>query len=199
MSKREAVGRIFGRAPGSGHSDSIQVEILVLDASMREAIEDSTPASQISSLLSGVGFEIGRVTLLRAEKMQVTREVAAALVREPAVLVTLGGLGDDPSDCALEAVAMAGGRPMVEDPAVAAFVESARVMWPDGSAPVPNQLGGPAGAVIDLGTTVVVALPARALDIESMWHSGVADVLDMRFRDKLPKPSGPDADLPMDN
>lgn len=197
MSKRQAAGRVFGRAAPSDSEVQIQTEILVVQAEIGRDASFSEVVEAAGRLLIEAGFPIARITIVSFDLMAVTREVAATLVRAPAVLLTLGGLQAS-QDGVLEAIAMAAGRPMADDPEAAEIDAYGRMSWPHGSAPVPNPLGGPAGAVLD-SATVIVALPADTAQIQSMWLGGVADVLDVRFRSRLNAASSSQADVPMDN
>ena len=137
--------------------------------------------------------------MLPDEPELVGREIAAALAREPTLLITHGGLGPTDDDRTREAIALGTGRAhelnaeaeaivrrryreLAEAGAVAnsEMTESRLRMahLPRGSVALDNHVGGAPALLLPLGSTVLVALPGVPPELFWIWENSLSPHLD---------------------
>lgn len=165
------MGRVFGRDGRDESAGPAAAELVVVDERVL-AGGGGPDAAWLCARLSGAGVPASRLTVLPPEVTVLSREVAAALVRSPSVLVVVG---DGPVH---EAVGMAAGLPMVPEPDEHGGQE---LELPAGAAPIPNPAGGRPGVIVESRGTLVVCLPGDDAQLRAMWSGPVAEVLHIRL------------------
>lgn len=174
------------------HSDAPLVEIV--SAGNEVLIGDvlDTNTNWLCGEITSRGGLVRRTVMVRDDVEAIASEIRAALVRRPAVLFTVGGLGPTSDDRTLEGVARALDVPLKLHPEadrlVAAkyaeffalghvpFAEmnsSRRKMarLPAGAEPIPNPVGGAPGVVRRCGGTTIVSLPGVPGELKAIFEA----------------------------
>lgn len=167
---------------------------------LRGRIQDSN-AWTLARRLTGLGYEVVRITACDDDLAAIAREIRRALEDGAALITTTGGLGPTDDDLTLQALAEATGRPLaldeearrlvaaryadlhragaVEDPGmIPAREKMARI--PEGASPLPNPVGAAPGVWLEEGGTTYVALPGVPAEMAAILEESVLPKLSAR-------------------
>ena len=167
---------------------------------LRGRIQDSN-AWTLARRLTGLGYEVVRITACDDDLAAIAREIRRALKDGAALIITTGGLGPTDDDLTLQALAEAAGRQLaldeearrlvaaryadlqragaVEDPAMTPAREKmARI--PEGARPLPNPVGAAPGVWLEEGRTTYVALPGVPAEMAAILEESVLPGLSAR-------------------
>ncbi len=167
---------------------------------LRGRIQDSN-AWMLARRLTGLGYEVVRITACDDDLAAIAREIRRALEDGAALIITTGGLGPTDDDLTLQALAEAAGRPLaldeearrlvaaryadlqragaVEDPGMTPAREKmARI--PEGARPLPNPVGAAPGVWLEEGRTTYVALPGVPAEMAAILEESVLPGLSVR-------------------
>ncbi len=176
-----------------------EVEIFSLgDELLRGVVQDSN-SYWMAKRLAARGAGLTRIHVLPDAPPVVAHELRRALEREPALVLTQGGLGPTDDDRTREAIALATERPLtphVEAEAIvrrryAELASSGRVdsselhearlrmaRLPEGARALDNHVGAAPGVMLELGATTIVALPGVPPELHWIWENTLAPELD---------------------
>jgi molybdenum cofactor synthesis domain-containing protein len=176
-----------------------EVEIFSIgDELLRGIVQDSN-SFWMAKRIAARGASLTRVTVLPDQPDLVADELRAAIERRPALIVTQGGLGPTDDDRTREAIAIGTRHPLEPNPDAeeivrrryAELAEAGRVTdatlteprlrmsrLPRGARPLDNHVGGAPGVVLELETTVIVALPGVPPELHWIWENSLAEDLD---------------------
>jgi len=175
------------------------VEIVSIGDELLRGITQETNAHWIAKRIAARGADLRRVTLVPDEPETVAGVVREALAREPALLVTHGGLGPTDDDRTREALSLALDRPCERNADAHAIVErryaelhgqgavgsselgEARMrmaMLPAGARALDNQVGTAPGIVLTERNSTIVALPGVPSELYWIWEHPLAPLLD---------------------
>ena len=147
------------------------------------------------------GGRVQRVTTLPDAVETIGQAVRDALARRADLVLCTGGLGPTADDLTLAGIAHGVERPLVEDEAALEMVrqryddlahqgyvqpglnEGRRKMarLPHGATPLWNSVGGAPGVRLDIGTTVIVALPGVPEEMKAIFLESLGDLLAERL------------------
>ena len=153
------------------------------------------------------GGEIGRITVVGDLETSIAAAVREALERNPHLLITSGGLGPAPDDCAKAAVATVLSLPVTLHTGARTLVEKAyrkladaRILpsgginaererlckLPVGSEAVANDLGVAPGFICRMASgAAILCLPGRPEEMRAVFQAAVPLLKDVLPRDKL--------------
>ena len=166
------------------------VEILVIGNEVLAGDVLDTNSHWLSQQLVAHGARVQRITVLPDVIETIAEAVSATLARQPALILTCGGLGPTADDLTLAAVALALGRPMAQDPmaygmvrdlyerlyalgdVTTAEITPARAKMarlPAGAEPLPNTVGAAPGVLIVQGPTRIACLPGVPAEMKDIF------------------------------
>lgn len=175
------------------------VEILSIGDELLRGIVQESNSYWLAKRIAARGAALRRVQVLPDEPELVGREIAAALAREPTLLITHGGLGPTDDDRTREAIALGTGRAQELNPEAEAIVrrryrelaEAGAVadsemteprlrmaQLPRGSVALDNEVGGSPAVWLSLGSTTLVALPGVPPELFWIWENSLSPHLD---------------------
>ena len=159
-----------------------------------------TNSNWLCAQITHRGGCVRRTAMLRDDVCAIAAEIRAALMRRPAILITVGGLGPTSDDRTLEGVAGGLGVELVLNSTAermvaekyaqlhalghvpfAEMTESRRKMatLPAGAEPLTNPVGGAPGVLCVVGPTSIVSLPGVPGELEAIF----ANSFDAHFGD----------------
>lgn len=147
------------------------------------------------------GGRVRRVTTIPDEVDTIAEAVREALGRAAGLVFVTGGLGPTQDDLTLQGIAQGVGRGLAEDPRALAMVaqrynelaaqgyvaagltEARRKMavLPVGATPLWNSVGGAPGVRLDVGETVIVALPGVPGEMRAIFLESLGEMLAERL------------------
>jgi molybdenum cofactor synthesis domain-containing protein len=175
------------------------VEILSIGDELLRGIVQESNSHWLAKRIAARGATLRRVQVLPDEPELVGREIGVALLREPTLLITHGGLGPTDDDRTREAIALGTGRAQELDAEAEAIVrrryrelaEAGAVadsemtesrlrmaQLPRGSVALDNHIGGAPGLLLPLGGTTLVALPGVPPELFWIWENSLSPHLD---------------------
>lgn len=176
--------------------DRPQVEIIAIGNEILWGQVQDTNTYWLVKQVTGLGGQVRQAVIVPDEPEAIVREVRGALERQPALLITSGGLGPTADDLTLPTVAEALGRPLELSPqalemmerryarlAELGFVADASLSparkkmayLPQGAVPLANSVGTAPGCLLRLGATTLVSLPGVPGEMVSIWEESLAD------------------------
>lgn len=174
-------------------------EIIGIGDELLRGIVAETNSHWLAQRIAARGAALRRVQILPDEPPLVGAEIAAALRRQPTLLITHGGLGPTDDDRTREAIAIGTEQPQELNEDAEAIVrrryrelaeagavetpdlDDARIrmaMLPRGARALDNHVGAAPGIVMDLGATTLVALPGVPPELFWIWENPLKPVLD---------------------
>jgi nicotinamide-nucleotide amidase len=176
-----------------------EVEIFSLgDELLRGVVQDSN-SYWMAKRIAARGASLTRIHVLPDAPPVVAGELRRALERNPALVLTQGGLGPTDDDRTREAIALATGRPLTPHPEAESIVRrryaelasagrvdspdlhEARLRMaqlPDGARALDNHIGAAPGVLLEVGATTIVALPGVPPELHWIWENTLAPELD---------------------
>ncbi len=171
------------------------VEILVIGSEVLAGDVLDTNSHWLCRRLAVLGARVTRITALPDDTPIIAATLAEALGRQPALILTCGGLGPTADDRTVAAVAAGLGRPLAEDPEAWEMVRATYAMLhkrglvseadmspprakmarlPAGAWPLVNSAGAAPGVLLTEGETAIACLPGvpaemKAIFEESLW------------------------------
>ncbi len=152
-----------------------------------------TNSHWIAKRLTGFGWTLQRITVLRDSLVAIKDGVTSALRRKPHLLITIGGLGPTHDDMTLKGVALALDKRLMLNPkalamvkarynAIEAFTSLTRfrrkmATLPEGAEPLPNSVGTAPGVTIKVGITRLVSLPGVPSEMKAIFKGSVTQML----------------------
>ena len=158
----------------------------------------NTNASYMGRRATSLGVAVRRVTSCPDEITEIVNVVREAFVRKPGFIVTSGGLGPTFDDMTLEGLAKALNRELLVSEEALAMVKAKyeeysktrniregemtppRVKMatlPEGAQPMLNPVGTAPGVRINVGGTVLMALPGVPKEMEAIFEASVVPLL----------------------
>jgi molybdopterin-biosynthesis enzyme MoeA-like protein len=179
-------------------SDAPAVEIVSAGNEVLSGDVLDTNTNRLCTLVTGLGGVVRRTVMVRDELEAIGLEIAGAVLREPSLVFTVGGLGPTSDDRTLEGVALGLGVPLELHPEAErmvrekyaefharGFVPFAQMndarrkmaMLPAGARPIVNPLGGAPGVLVEVGRAALVSLPGVPEELEAIVDQSLDDLL----------------------
>ncbi len=177
---------------------SSSAEIIAIGNELLLGIVQDTNTHWLCRQITGRGGQVRRGALVADDLDAIGEELQRALSREPALIITTGGLGPTQDDMTLAAIAQALGVPLEEHPVALDRVsqryrelyeqgrvdsweltESRRKMarMPQGAIPLDNRVGTAPGVLIERGDTKIVALPGVPSELRDIFQHSLQPYL----------------------
>lgn len=178
------------------------IEILAIGNEVLAGNVLDTNSHWLCQQLAAHGAQVQRITVLPDVVETIAEALLAALARQPALILTCGGLGPTADDMTLAAVATALGRPLAEDPVAYGLVRElyarlfahghvttaemtpARVKMarlPAGAEPLANTVGAAPGVLLAHGPTLIAGLPGVPAEMKDIFTNALWPRLAVRF------------------
>jgi nicotinamide-nucleotide amidase len=175
------------------------VEIFSVGDELLRGVVQDTNSHWMAKRVTARGANLTRVFVVPDDPEVVGAELARALERAPALILTQGGLGPTDDDRTREAVAIGTRRPLeanglaeeivarrYAELAAAGIVADARLhearlrmtRLPRGARAMDNHIGAAPGVVLDLERTTIVALPGVPEELHWIWDNPLSPELD---------------------
>ncbi len=175
----------------------------------------NTNAAWLARRLTVLGYRVARIVAVPDVPEEIVDVVRTALGRGVRVLISTGGLGPTPDDITAEALALALDRKLELNSEAYEMVRSKygeggyamtpereKMAWlPRGSRPLPNPVGTAPGIFVEVGRTMLFALPGVPREMEAIYEEHVEPVLrargpNLHFAERSLRVVGvPEADL----
>lgn len=152
-----------------------------------------TNSNWIAKQLNKNGWTLQRVTLLRDSLTAISQGVKEVIKRQPALLITIGGLGPTHDDMTLKGVANALHKPLVVNSQALTMIEARyermavpvhltryrkkMAMLPKGGNPLPNPVGTAPGVLVRTGHTMIVSLPGVPEEMKAIFKTSILPIL----------------------
>jgi nicotinamide-nucleotide amidase len=177
---------------------TVTMEIICIGNELLIGKVVNTNASWMGKRATALGVAVRRVTEGPDEIPEIVNVVREAIARKPHFIVTSGGLGPTFDDMTLEGLAKALNREFAVDEEALAMVKtkykeyskarnipegemtSPRVKMatlPKGAQAILNPVGTAPGVRIDVGGTVLIALPGVPSEMEAIFEASVVPLL----------------------
>ena len=158
----------------------------------------NTNAGWMGKRATALGVAVRRVTVGPDEIPEIVNVVREAFSRKPNFIITSGGLGPTFDDMTLQGLAKALNRRLAVDDEALAMVKAKYKEYsktrnipegemtrfrakmatlPEGSSPLFNPAGSAPGVRIDVGGTVLIALPGVPGEMEAIFEASVVPLL----------------------
>jgi molybdenum cofactor synthesis domain-containing protein len=175
-----------------------QVEIICVGNELLIGKTLNTNAQWLAKRAVSLGATVRRITVVGDDVDEIASAVREALERKPRFIITTGGLGPTFDDKTLEGVAKALNRNLVlnskalqmvkekyEEYAEAGRLDSAELtphrvkmaMLPEGAEPLPNPVGTAPGVRLEMGGTIIIALPGVPAEMEAIFENSVVELV----------------------
>ncbi len=152
-----------------------------------------TNSAWLARRLTFLGYRVIRIVKVPDDLDEIIEEVKRGLGRAEVVLTT-GGLGPTYDDKTLEAIAKATGKSLILNNKALKMVEEfymkrdlpmtreriKMAMLPEGSRPIPNDVGAAPGVVIELEDSILASLPGVPAEMKSMFEKTLQPILKTR-------------------
>jgi len=158
----------------------------------------NTNAHWLARRVTSLGIMVKRITVVGDDVDEIANALLEALQRKPRFIITTGGLGPTFDDKTLEGVAKAlncklkvnrKALKMVKEK-YEAYVKAGKLekfeltpprvkmaKLPEEAEPLPNPVGTAPGIMIDVGKTLLIALPGVPREMETIFEESVALLL----------------------
>jgi len=174
------------------------IEILSVGNELLIGKIPNTNAQWMAKRLTTLGLNVRRITTISDDIAEISNAVKEAITRQPAFLVTTGGLGPTFDDKTLEGIAKALNTSCEVNEEALRIVEEkyktyakerelekieltpARVKMakiPKGAKPLPNTVGTAPGVTIKHDKTTIVALPGVPPEMKAIFEESLVPVL----------------------
>jgi nicotinamide-nucleotide amidase len=175
------------------------VEIFSIGDELLRGVVQDTNSHWMAKRIAARGSSLTRVFVLPDDPELVGEELARALERGPALILTQGGLGPTDDDRTREAIAIGTRHPLEPNPRAEEIVSrryaelaaagdvadatlhEARLRMtrlPRGARAMDNDIGAAPGVILDLERTTIVALPGVPPELQWIWENPLAPELD---------------------
>ena len=175
-----------------------QMEIICIGNELLIGKTLNTNASWLAKRSTTFGVMVKRITVVGDDVDEIASIVREALNREPKFIITTGGLGPTFDDKTLEGITKALNRKLeVNEKALKMVREKyetyyregkmerveltpARIKMarlPEKAEPLPNSVGTAPGVIINVGGTLLIALPGVPPEMEAIFEESVAPLI----------------------
>lgn len=165
----------------------VNAETISVGTELTCGITVDTNAAWLAARLTDAGFHVLRHTIVPDRETDIGDAVRAAAVRSAVVIVT-GGLGPTADDRTRQGLALAAGRPLMQDDAALAQIRSfferiqrpmtdsnrLQALVPEGAAVIENSCGTAPGIRMEIGNCTVHVLPGVPREMRIMFDRSVA-------------------------
>jgi molybdenum cofactor synthesis domain-containing protein len=158
----------------------------------------NTNASWMSKRATSLGVAVRRVTVGPDEVPEIAKLIREALSREPAFIITSGGLGPTFDDKTLTGLSEAVNQKLAVNPEALKMVKAKyeeysktrmipegemtpprvkMATFPEKAVPIINPVGTAPGVRLDIGNTIIIALPCVPKEMEEIFEASVVPLL----------------------
>jgi len=174
-----------------GPVEPFTVEIITVGNELLSGRVVNTNASWIADRVTKLGGVVKRITTISDDVEECGAVVREALARRPKLIITTGGLGPTFDDRTLESIASALSIHLeLNEEALRMIKEKYRgevtpprlkmAKLPRGSKPLYNPVGTAPGGLMEVGDTIIVALPGVPSEMRAMFEMHVEPLI-LRF------------------
>jgi len=164
------------------------VEIVTVGNEILSGRVVNTNASWIAERVTKLGGVVKRITTTSDDVEECSAAIREALARKPKLIITTGGLGPTFDDRTLESIANALGVDLdLNEEALRMLEEKYRgkvtpprlkmAKIPRGGKPLYNPVGTAPGCLIEVGDTIIVALPGVPSEMKAMFEAHVEPLI----------------------
>jgi molybdenum cofactor synthesis domain-containing protein len=168
--------------------EALTIEIITVGNELLSGRVVNTNASWIANCVTRLGGVVKRITTVSDDVEECSAVIKEALVRKPKLIITTGGLGPTFDDRTLESIALALGIPLELNEEALRMVREkyggdvtpprlkmAKLL--KGGKPLYNPIGTAPGCLIEVGDTIVVALPGVPSEMKAMFKMHVEPMI----------------------
>jgi molybdenum cofactor synthesis domain-containing protein len=171
-----------------GTVEALTVEIITVGNELLSGRVVNTNASWIAGRVTKLGGAVKRITTVSDDVEECSAAIREALARRPKLIITTGGLGPTFDDRTLESIALALGIPLELNEEALHMVREKyggdvtpprlkMAKLPRGGKPLYNPVGTAPGCLIEVGDTIIIALPGVPLEMEAMFEMHVEPII----------------------
>lgn len=178
------------------------VEILTIGNEVLAGSVLDTNSHWLCQQLAERGAQVQRITVLPDVIETIVEALQAALARQPALILTCGGLGPTADDLTLAAIATGLARPLADDPVAYRMVRDLYALLfmrgdvttpemtparakmarlPAEAEPLPNTVGAAPGVLLAHGPTLIACLPGVPAEMKDIFTHALWPRLAARF------------------
>ncbi len=176
----------------------MRVEILAVGRELLIGKTVNTNAHWIGGRLARMGTRLSRITTVDDNLREISSSLRDSLSRKPEFLVVVGGLGPTPDDMTLAGIAKGLRRRLAVDREALRMVRSHYIEMgrgdlkltparrkmarlPRGAAPLKNTEGTAPGVRLEVGRTVIFALPGVPREMKSIFRGSLEGEMKRRL------------------
>jgi len=151
----------------------------------------NTNSTWLARILTDLGFEVRRITIVGDDLLEIASSIKEALVRGASVIILTGGLGPTPDDLTARALSLALNRRLELNEEALSMVarecgkrgvelnqwRRKMAYMPKGSRPLPNPLGMAPAIMIETDGRFLFALPGVPKEAYAIFKGSVLPIL----------------------
>jgi len=186
---------------------TVDIEIICVGNELLIGKVINTNAHWLGKQATNLGANVKRITVVEDIVDEIAEVICEVKERKPQFIITTGGLGPTFDDKTLQGIAKALNRKLEIDPKALAFVKEkceerarkrqlstivelspARVKMatlPEKTEPVNNPIGTAPGVRVNLGETILFALPGVPSEMEAIFTETIAPLLRQAVGDRV--------------
>lgn len=185
--------------------EDLTVELVTIGNELLTGRVVNTNASWIADKITRLGGIVKRITTVSDEVEECSNAIREAIGRNPKLIITTGGLGPTFDDRTLESISIALGIPLKLNQEALRMIEEKyggnvtpprlkMAKLPEGGKPLYNPVGTAPGCLIEVGATIIIALPGVPSEMKAMFELHVEPIVSRlsstAFAFKIVKVSG---------
>ena len=177
----------------------VDIEIICVGNELLIGKIRDTNAHNIAKKATRLGANVKRITVIQDNISDIASTISQAIARTPKFIVTTGGLGPTFDDKTFQGIAKAlnlklevnqNALAMVKKKCVEYYKKRQQVIeleltpprvkmatLPEKTKPIPNPLGTAPGLRVDIGETILFALPGVPLEMEAIFNETIVPLL----------------------
>jgi molybdenum cofactor synthesis domain-containing protein len=178
---------------------SVNVEVICIGNELLIGKIQNTNAHWLSRQVTKLGAKITRISVIQDLIPEIAQTINEAIKRKPQVVITTGGLGPTFDDKTFQGIARALNRQLRVDQKALEIVKQKCVEYakksqhpnefeltpprvkmatfPDKTIPISNPIGTAPGLCVEVGDTVLFALPGVPMEMEAIFTESIVPLI----------------------